>query len=171
MTTIARDADRQERRAVMRSNAARAAIAIGAIAVVVVLFVVLNGDDSDNGSSNSTTATQPAGGTGATGSRSAGGNGEQAKQPELKPPVTIVVRDGKPVGGVKRLEYKKDEHVRLVVESDVTDEIHVHGYDRSTDVQAGGTARLDFKANLEGVFEIELESRGEQIAELRVTPS
>ena len=47
----------------------------------------------------------------------------------------------------------------------------MHGYDRSTLVNAGGTARFDFKANLEGVFEIELESRQQQIAELRVTPS
>ena len=171
MTTIARDCDRDQIRALMRSGPARAAIAIGAIAVVVVLFVVLNGDDSDNGSSGTTTtATQPAGGTGATGSRSAGdGNGPQ--QPQLKPAVTIVVRNGKPVGGVKRLEYKKGEHVRFVVQSDVSDEVHVHGYDRSNLVQAGGTARFDFKANLEGVFEIELESRGEQIAELRVAPS
>ena len=155
----------------MRSNTARVAVALGAIALVVVLFVVLNGDDS-NDSSSTTATTQQGGGTGATGKADANGDGQPSQtNPQLKPPVTIVVSNGKPVGGVKRLEYKKGDHVRLVVSSDVSDEIHLHGYDRSTLVKAGGTARLDFIANLEGVFEIELENRKQQIAELRVTPS
>jgi hypothetical protein len=155
----------------MRSNTARVAVVLGAIALVVVLFVVLNGDDS-NDSSSTTATTQQAGGTGATGKADATADGKPAQtNPQLKPPVTIVVRNGKPVGGVKRLEYKKGDHVRFVVRSDVSDEIHVHGYDRSNLVNAGGTARFDFKANLEGVFEVELENLHRQIAELRVTPS
>ncbi len=155
----------------MRSNTARVAVALGAIALVVVLFVVLNGDNS-NDSSSTTATTQQAGGAGGTGKENANGDGKPAQTtPQLKPPVTIVVRNGKPVGGVRRLEYKKGDHVRFVVRSDVSDEIHVHGYDRTNLVNAGGTARFDFKANLEGVFEIELEDRKQQIAELRVTPS
>ena len=44
--------------------------------------------------------------------------------------------------GVKRLEYKKGDRVRFVVSSDVSDEIHVHGYDLTKDVQAGGSVAL-----------------------------
>jgi hypothetical protein len=71
---------------------------------------------------------------------------------------------------VQRLEYEKGERVRFVVRSDVTDEVHVHGYDISRDVAAGGRVAFGFPARLEGVFEIELEARHEQIAELRVNP-
>ena len=35
---------------------------------------------------------------------------------------------------------------------------------------AGGTVSFDFPAEIEGIFEVELEGRGEQIAELRVNP-
>jgi hypothetical protein len=46
----------------------------------------------------------------------------------------------------------------------------VHGYDIPKDVEAGGQVSFSFPAKLEGVFEVELESRKEQIAELRVNP-
>ena len=82
----------------------------------------------------------------------------------------IRVRGGKPVGGVEKLEYTSGERVRFVVRSDVADEVHIHGYDRSKDVSAGGSVSFNFEAKLEGVFEVELEGRHEQIAELRVTP-
>jgi len=57
-----------------------------------------------------------------------------------------------------------------VVRSDVADEIHVHGYDKKEDVPAGGSVRFSFPADIEGVFEVELEDRAEQIGELRVNP-
>jgi hypothetical protein len=38
-------------------------------------------------------------------------------------------------------------------------------------VAAGGSARFDFRATIEGIFEIELEGRKEQIAKLVVRPS
>jgi hypothetical protein len=83
---------------------------------------------------------------------------------------TIVVRDGEPVGGIEELEYSAGEEVRFRVESDVADEVHVHGYDLMQDVPAGGTVEFDFPAEIEGIFEAELEGRREQILELRVNP-
>jgi hypothetical protein len=74
------------------------------------------------------------------------------------------------VGGVEELEFDKGDQVRFVVRSDVADEVHVHGYDKTEDVPAGGSVRFSFPADIEGVFEIELEGRGEPIAELRVNP-
>ena len=61
--------------------------------------------------------------------------------------VSIVVQNGAPKGGIVRTTVNKDDHVVLVVKSDVADEIHLHGYDKKTDVTAGGTARLPFVAN------------------------
>jgi hypothetical protein len=83
---------------------------------------------------------------------------------------TIEVKNGKPVGGIARLTYDKGEEVRFQVGSDVSDEVHVHGYDIIKDVKAGGSVRFDFPATIEGVFEAELEGRKEQILELTVNP-
>jgi hypothetical protein len=83
---------------------------------------------------------------------------------------TIVVKNGEPVGGVEELEYSAGDQIRFEVDSDVADEIHVHGYDLMKDVPAGGTVSFSFPAEIEGIFEVELEGRKEQIAELRVNP-
>jgi hypothetical protein len=82
--------------------------------------------------------------------------------------VSIVVVNGQPQGGIVRQTVSKGDRVVIAVKSDVADEIHLHGYDKSTDVTAGGTARLPFIADLPGRFEVELESRGVQIADLTV---
>jgi ABC-type glycerol-3-phosphate transport system substrate-binding protein len=82
--------------------------------------------------------------------------------------VNIVVVNAAPQGGIARQTVDKGDRVVLVVQSDVADEIHLHGYDLSRDVTAGGTARLPFTATLPGRFEVELESRGVQIADLTV---
>jgi hypothetical protein len=83
---------------------------------------------------------------------------------------TIVIRNGEPVGGIKQLEYSAGDQIRFEVTSDVADEVHVHGYDLMQDVPAGGTVSFDFPAEIEGIFEAELEGRKEQIAEIRVNP-
>jgi hypothetical protein len=56
-----------------------------------------------------------------------------------------------------------------VVTSDVADEIHVHGYDLSTDVEAGGTAEVKFVADVPGIFEVELEEAVIPLVELEVS--
>jgi Cu-Zn family superoxide dismutase len=83
---------------------------------------------------------------------------------------TVVIRDGEPVGGIKELEYDAGDEIRFEVTSDVADEVHVHGYDLMQNVAAGGTVSFDFPAEIEGIFEVELEGRKEQIAEIRVNP-
>ena len=95
----------------------------------------------------------------------------EPEQPEPEPePAQILVRDGKPVGGVARLEYKRGERIRFAVFSDTADEVHVHGFDLAKDVAANGSVRFDFEADIEGVYEVELEGAHVQIAELRIEP-
>lgn len=83
---------------------------------------------------------------------------------------TIAIRDGEPAGGVEELEYDAGDRIRFRVRSNVADEIHVHGYDVTEEVPAGGSATLSFPAEIEGIFEVELHGSGAQIAELRVNP-
>ena len=69
-----------------------------------------------------------------------------------------------------KLRVDKGETVRFRVRSPEDEEVHVHGYDIKKDVKAGQTARMSFKATIDGIFEIEFEHSAKQIAELRVDP-
>jgi hypothetical protein len=83
--------------------------------------------------------------------------------------IRIVVVDGAPSGGIVREKVEKNDRVVLIVRSDVSDHIHLHGYDIMRDVAPGKPARLPFKATIPGRFEVELEDRGVQIADITVT--
>jgi heme/copper-type cytochrome/quinol oxidase subunit 2 len=85
-------------------------------------------------------------------------------------PVSVLVKHGKPVGGIKTITVNKGGQVRFVVTSDVSDEIHVHGYNFHKEVKAGGKVSFSFPAKMDGEFVVELEGRGEQIASLVVNP-
>jgi hypothetical protein len=140
----------------------RVLLGIGVLAVAVVLLVVLKGGD-DSGDGASTTATSPAGSP---------PGGRPADASPAEPAVTTIVLDkeGMPVGGVAEIAVDAGDDIRFKVRSPVADEVHVHGYDIEQEVPAGGTATFDFTADIEGLFEVELHHREEQIAELRVNP-
>ncbi len=105
---------------------------------------------------------------GGTSASKPGDNPESASMGGKVP--TVVIRNGEPVGGIAELEYDAGDEIRFEVSSDVADEVHVHGYDLMQDVPAGGTVSFDFPAEIEGIFEVELEGRKQQIAELRINP-
>jgi hypothetical protein len=84
---------------------------------------------------------------------------------------TIRVVGGRPQGGVRTLSFERGERIRFRVRSDAADEVHVHGYDVTEAVPAGGTVLLSFEATIEGRFEVELHEAGSQLAELDVAPS
>lgn len=92
-----------------------------------------------------------------------------APKPKPKPRrIAIRVVGGTPQGGIARPSVKKNDRVLIVVRSDTADEVHLHGYDISRAVAAGGQTRLAFVAKIPGRFEIELEDSGVQLAELTV---
>jgi hypothetical protein len=115
---------------------------VAVIVVAIVLLVVLKNGNSDNAKSSNASGKVP----------------------------TIVIKNGEPVGGIRNLTYNKGEQIHFVVDSDVSEEVHMHGYDIMKDVKAGGSVSFDFPATIEGVFEAELEGRKEQIIELTVNP-
>jgi hypothetical protein len=149
----------------MQSSFMRVVLGIAVVALAVVLLIVLS-DSDDSGDAGGA-------GNGSAVSGAGGGDGDD-EQGEVTGAAlavpTVVVRNGAPVGGVRTLTYIKGDRIRFQVDSDVGDEVHVHGYDLSEDVEAGGSVRFDFDASLEGIFEVELEGRHAQIAELRVNP-
>ncbi|HEX8074035.1 MAG TPA: hypothetical protein VF545_03570 [Thermoleophilaceae bacterium] len=139
---------------------ARRWLLVGALVVIAVAgFAIAKSGDDDGGKR----AVESAG------SKTGTKGGAPARTPEI-PVVTVRVAHGEPVGGVRKIEVKKGDRVRLRVASDVADEVHIHGYDLMKDVDAGGTVSFDFRAKDDGVYEIELEDRATQIAKLRVEP-
>jgi hypothetical protein len=139
---------------------------IGALALIaaVALFVVLR----DDGGSDATTTTTQADVT--TTPAAEQPKPEKPEKPEEPEVATIVVENGRPVGGIAELEFAKGDQIRFVVESDVADHVHLHGYDVFRDIAAGGKAEFDVPATIEGVFEVELEDRVVPLAEITVTP-
>jgi len=83
--------------------------------------------------------------------------------------IRIVIVNGAPKGGIVREKVEKGDRVVLIVRSDVTDHVHLHGYDVMRDVAPGKPARLPFKATIPGRFEVELEDRGVPIADITVS--
>ena len=129
------------------SRATRLALIAGVVVVAVVLFIVLKPDDkSSSGTGTGTTKT-----------------GKAAI-------ANIVVKNGKPVGGIRHLTFNKGDTVQFKVTSDVADEVHLHGYDLHQDVKPGHPVKFKFKATIDGEFEAELEGRKEQIISLKVNP-
>jgi hypothetical protein len=161
----------------------RLALAGGAVVLAVVLFVVLRPDDDEE--AEPTPAAQTTTGdttTAETTTEDAETETEtedttteeaptttQAEDPDAPQRIVVVVRDGQPVGGVTRVAVERDTQVLLIVRSDVSDHMHLHGYDLLADVAPGQPGRIRFRADIPGRFDLELEDRVVLIAELRVS--
>lgn len=136
-----------------------------ALVAAVVLFVVLRPDDGDE-----TTPTAPATITTA--------NTTTIREPSVPPPprrpapavVRVTVRDGTPVGGVRRVTVGKGRRVTLIVTSNVADHVHLHGYNIMRDVAPGMPARISFRATIVGTVEAELEDRRVPLARITTQP-
>ena len=141
------------------SRRQRIALLAGTAVAAALGFVALRPDEED--------ATRP----------TTDGNGKEGRSQQglhggaLMPgPARIRLRGGEPLGGVRTISVRRGDVVRLLVSSDLSDEVHVHGYDLLRRVGPGMPARFRFRAKLEGSFEAELEQRGQEIARLEVRP-
>jgi hypothetical protein len=125
-------------------------------AVAVALFFVFRGEDdterTPKTTQRSTTRTQA--------------------RPRRPRPVFVKleIEQGRPRGGIRRLTVSRGRRITLLVESDTADEVHVHGYDLRRRVGGGRTIGITFEADILGRFEVELEDRRVQIADITVRP-
>lgn len=154
-------------------------------AAALILFVVLRpgGDDEDDATTAATTTALETTETETTVETETETETETTTETETEteptttaPPrpevvtVRLTVRGGRPVDGIARPSVKQGRRVRIVVRSDVADHVHLHGYDIMRDVAPGAPAQIVFTADFPGRFEIELEDRSLQLAELEVRP-
>ena len=108
-------------------------------------------------------ATSPAATAPSTPSESSAALGTPAGQR-----VEVTVSGGQVSGDTGRVPVAAGEQVTLVVTSDVTDEIHVHGYDLTVAIAPSRPAQLAFTATVAGVFEVELHEAGTVLLALQV---
>ena len=136
-----------------------------ALVAAAVLFVVLQDDGGDDGGEATPTVAEDTTATPTTAT--------QASQPAEPPVEVIQVRNGAPVGGVRELTYTNGEQIRIEVKLDEPQEdLHIHGYDIER-LNPTGSASFDFKATIEGIFELEAHGPSGDIvlAEIAVEPS
>jgi hypothetical protein len=170
--------------------------AIVAVAAVVVLILVLSGGGDEDEQSPVAGTPPPTGttdsrgttdtgngsrdGTGGGGRRSRKRGGGQAPvherekrgQVRQRDPGAgverIVVRDGFPVGGRVRLNYRSGQRVRLVVRSDRADVVRIRELGQAHAVTATRSARFDFRPTDGGLYGVELEKHHTLIAILAI---
>lgn len=144
-----------------------------AVASLVGLALAACGGGPDAASpGDAETASPPATVPGSPTGASATPTAEATSSPtpsETASVIDVRVAEGQ-VQGPGRVAVPLGGSVVLHVTSDVADEVHVHGYDLTEEVAAGGTATLSFAADIPGVFEVELEERHLRLLELEVRP-
>ena len=81
----------------------------------------------------------------------------------------ISFAEDKVSGDTGRLEVGLGETVTIRVTSLRTDEVHLHGYDLRAPVAVDRPGVLTFTATIPGVFPLELENLGRELASLQVS--
>jgi FtsP/CotA-like multicopper oxidase with cupredoxin domain len=82
--------------------------------------------------------------------------------------VQVRVAGGKVETAQRRVRVSRGDRVRIQVQSDQADEVHVHGFDLSEEVGPGKPATVEFTADLPGVWEVELENAKRKLFDLEV---
>ena len=132
----------------------------GVLAVCCLLGGCGGGDEGGGTAATTATSTSSGGATSSTEAASTAG-------------FSGVVVEAKVTGNQvetasRRVRIDLGQKVRVQVEADRAEEVHVHGYDLKGDVAPGKPAIIDFTANVPGVFEVELEESGLKLFELQV---
>jgi FtsP/CotA-like multicopper oxidase with cupredoxin domain len=138
------------------STAQRAGLLVGTAVVLVAAFVLSRPDEPPRRTSTTQQTTQ-----------------QTTQTAPAAAPAPRAAPDRGPLltrRGVRTIDVRRGDEVRFRVRSATREELHVHGYDISRPLPPGRTVAVRFAARIEGVFEIELEGSGVQIAELRVRP-
>jgi hypothetical protein len=137
-----------------------------AVLTAAVLTLAGCGGDDGSGAAGATTTAAAATTTSAT-IDSTTTAGPTTTKPAT-PVIEVRVAGGKVQGGVRRERVRRGETVVLRVVADVTDHVHLHGYDRMADVAPGKPGEIRFTADLPGVWEVELEDRKQQLLTIEV---
>jgi hypothetical protein len=147
------------------SRGQRLSFLVVAVVIAIVAIVVLADSSEDpSGTPSATTATPTSTATAEPPEAEPAETETPTPEPTPEPPPLLTG------GKVTKLEAKQGDTVRFRVRFPEAEEVHVHTYDIKKELEPNVTATVSFKADIPGIFEIEFEQSGEQIAELRVNP-
>jgi hypothetical protein len=132
---------------------------LAGLVLVLALGGCASGDDDpgDAGTTSSPSAT-----TGGSASSSPATGTEQAVE------ISVAVTDGMVEPKPRRVEVARDSQVRLIVTSDVDDELHVHGYEVEAELEAGRPTTVELVADQTGIFEVETHETELELLQLEV---
>ena len=147
----------------MNPNFRNVALIAAGLGLIVSLYIALSPGDDDETTPTTTVATTTA--TTATTTEPPATTTEPPATTAPAGPVRFTVEAG---GVIERGTVREGRDVLLIVNADVTDHAHLHGYDLMADVAPGKPGQIEFTASVLGQFEIELEDRGQLIAVLEV---
>ncbi len=129
------------------------------VIVLIGLFYILKPKTAQTPSETSTpttSSTQPI--------------ASSSAQPSASKSFDLVVKNKKLVSGPETLKVTEGDQVTINITNDEVEELHLHGYDKSVDLEANKPAKLEFTANLTGRFPYELEKSKTEIGALEVQP-
>jgi len=155
----------------MNADFRKVALIAASLGLLLSLFLALRPDEDEEAAPTTTVATTTAPTTTAT--EPPATTTEPPATTAPKPPDVVTIRITVPsdtAPTVRRFSVKQDRKVVIVVRSELTDHVHLHGYDLMADVGPGNPATIRVTATAPGRFEIELEEHKLPIAELEVRP-
>jgi hypothetical protein len=132
---------------------------VAALLLGVVLVAAAGGCASGDDSSDAASTSPSAAGS---------SSGSPSPAAEQATEIAVAVTDGKVEPKPRRVEVDKDSQVRLIVTSDVDDELHVHGYEVEADLEAGRPTTVEFVADQSGIFEVETHESDLELLQLEV---
>ena len=157
----------------MTVRPARLSRALAATALVLLLpLAACAGTDASDDTAGTTASgsSAPAGqSASATPGTPAEAAQEAAPSAEAGQRIEVEVAGGQVSGDTGRVPVAVGTQLTLVITSDATDEVHVHGYDLTADLAPGTSAEISFAATIPGVFEVELHEAGTALLALQVS--
>lgn len=92
------------------------------------------------------------------------------RQAEDKTLFTIDIVDGRLASGDSVIRVHQNKTITIKITANMTDELHLHGYDKSLQLQPNKTTDITFKASMAGRFEAELHSDKSPVFAVEVHP-
>ena len=123
---------------------------------------------ADDGAGATTSSTGPEGTDPAATDSTTSTSTTSTSAPPEERVVELTFSGGEVTGGPQQVTLPAGERLRLLVTSDVPEEVHVHGYDLEVPLAPGTPTPIDLVGDLPGVWEVELHGSGDLLCELEV---
>ncbi|MGW3603715.1 hypothetical protein [Micromonospora sp. NPDC005161] len=141
----------------VRAPGSRVPVVLTVVLVTALLATGCGRDDDPSVATPSTPATAAVPPSATTAPTSSGSPtpSASASTPAVDRQITVTIAKRRVDPSTGRVTVGKGELVRITVTSDVSDELHVHGYDLGARLPAGTPGSVEFRAEKTGLFEVE----------------